>query len=63
MRLLGVVLADGVEAQELEAGLDAETVDATLGLLLKYQDDVVQVQGTEAARLLAEIARLGETQR
>jgi MoxR-like ATPase len=43
--------------------LDAETVDATLGLLLKYQDDVVQVQGTEAARLLAEIARLGETQR
>ena len=37
--------------------LDPETVDATLGLLLKYQDDVAQVQGAEAARLLAEIAR------
>jgi len=37
--------------------LDSETVDATLGLLLKYQDDVAQVQGGEAARLLAEIAR------
>jgi len=37
--------------------LDPETVDATLGLLLKYQDDIAQVQGAEAARLLAEIAR------
>jgi MoxR-like ATPase len=37
--------------------LDPATVDATLGLLLKYQDDVAHVQGAEAAKLLAEIAR------
>jgi MoxR-like ATPase len=41
--------------------LDPQTVDSTLGLLLKYQDDVVQVQGTEVTRLLAEIARHQET--
>jgi MoxR-like ATPase len=37
--------------------LDPATVDATLGLLLKYQDDIARVQGSEAARLLAEISR------
>jgi len=37
--------------------LDPATVDATLGLLLKYQDDIAQVQGAEAAKLLAEIAQ------
>jgi MoxR-like ATPase len=32
--------------------LDAQTIDDTLGLLLKYQDDLARVRGTEAARLL-----------
>ena len=29
-------------------------VDETLGVLLKYQDDIARVRGAEAARLLAE---------
>jgi MoxR-like ATPase len=33
--------------------LDAQTVHDTLGVLLKYQDDVARVRGAEAARLLA----------
>ena len=40
--------------------LDAATVDATLGLLLKYQDDIIKMQGGEAARLLREVARQQE---
>jgi MoxR-like ATPase len=35
--------------------LDPEMVDSTLGTLLKYQDDIARIQGSEAARLLAEI--------
>jgi len=34
--------------------LDAGTVDATLGILLKYQDDVARVRGAEAEALLRE---------
>jgi MoxR-like ATPase len=34
--------------------LDPETVNDTLGVLLKYQDDIAKVRGTEAARLTAE---------
>jgi MoxR-like ATPase len=30
-------------------------VDETLGVLLKYQDDIAKVRGAEAARLLNEI--------
>ena len=37
------------------AALDAATVDATLGALLKYQDDLERVRGDEAARILAEL--------
>jgi MoxR-like ATPase len=37
--------------------LDPEVVQNTLGVLLKYQDDIQRVQGSEAARLLEE-ARL-----
>jgi MoxR-like ATPase len=37
--------------------LDNELVDDTLGALLKYQDDIARVRGSEAARLLEE-ARL-----
>ena len=36
------------------AVLDAPTVDATLGLLLKYHDDIERVRGALAAQLLAE---------
>ena len=32
--------------------LDPQTVDDTLGVLLKYQDDIARVRGVEAARLL-----------
>jgi MoxR-like ATPase len=32
--------------------LDPQTIDDTLGVLLKYQDDIARVRGAEAARLL-----------
>jgi len=35
--------------------LDPQVVQDTLGVLLKYQDDIARVQGSEAARLLASI--------
>ena len=35
--------------------LDAGTVNDTLGALLKYQDDISRVRGSEAERLLAEV--------
>ena len=34
--------------------LSAEAVDETLGVLLKYQDDIAKVRGAEAGRLMAE---------
>jgi hypothetical protein len=34
--------------------LDPEVVQNTLGVLLKYQDDIQRVQGSEAARILQE---------
>jgi MoxR-like ATPase len=34
--------------------LDPETVNDTLGVLLKYQDDIERISGEEAARLVAE---------
>ncbi len=39
-----------LDARELERG----AVDATLGVLLKYQDDIAKLRGEEAARLIAE---------
>ena len=33
--------------------LDPQTINDTLGTLLKYQDDIAKIQGSEAARLLA----------
>jgi len=33
--------------------LDPEMINHTLGVLLKYQDDIGKVQGSEAARMLA----------
>ena len=42
--------------QVLDAtALDPELLHSTLGLLLKYQDDIARVQGDEAARLLAQV--------
>ncbi len=35
--------------------LDPATITNTLGVLLKYQDDIAKVQGSEAARLLSEV--------
>ena len=35
--------------------LDSQSIDSTLGTLLKYQDDIARIQGSEAARLLQEI--------
>ena len=35
--------------------LDPQMVDSTLGVLLKYQDDIGRIQGSEAARILAEV--------
>jgi MoxR-like ATPase len=43
-----------LDAKELEPAL----VDATLGALLKYQDDIAKIQGAEAARLVAD-AKVG----
>ena len=39
--------------------LDPETIDETLGVLLKYEEDVRQVRGAEARRVLAEVAAGG----
>jgi MoxR-like ATPase len=46
--------AQALDALHREA-LDAGTIDATLGVLLKYQDDLARVRGAEAARILAEV--------
>jgi len=35
--------------------LEPEAVDSTLGTLLKYQDDISRIRGSEAARLLEEL--------
>jgi MoxR-like ATPase len=35
--------------------LDPDTVHNTLGMLLKYQDDIAKVQGSEAARLIERV--------
>ncbi|MEE9210153.1 MAG: MoxR family ATPase [Kiloniellales bacterium] len=37
--------------------LDPEVVDSTLGVLLKYQDDIAKAQGSEAARILEQVKR------
>jgi MoxR-like ATPase len=35
--------------------LDPDKVDTTLGTLLKYQDDIARIRGSEAARLLEDV--------
>ncbi|WP_193371487.1 AAA family ATPase [Pelagibius marinus] len=38
-----------------KVALDPQAVDDTLGVLLKYQDDIAKIQGSEAARILSEV--------
>lgn len=38
-----------------EVALNPQAIDSSLGALLKYQDDIARIQGSEAARLLAEM--------
>ena len=38
-----------------QIALDPTTIDGTLGTLLKYQDDIAKVRGSEAARILEEV--------
>jgi MoxR-like ATPase len=35
--------------------LDADAIDNTLGALLKYQDDIAKIRGSEAAKLLEQV--------
>jgi hypothetical protein len=37
-----------------QAELSPDAVDETLGVLLKYQDDITKIKGAEAARLVGE---------
>lgn len=37
--------------------LDPETIDSTLGVLLKYQDDISKMRGSAAAKILDEVKR------
>ena len=38
-----------------QVALDPTTIDGTLGTLLKYQDDIAKIRGSEAARILDEV--------
>jgi len=38
-----------------EVALNPQAIDSSLGALLKYQDDIARIQGSEAARLLEEV--------
>jgi MoxR-like ATPase len=40
-----------------KVALDKEAIDSTLGVLLKYQDDIARIHGSEAQRLLDEVKR------
>jgi hypothetical protein len=35
--------------------LDGDAIDNTLGALLKYQDDIAKIRGSEAAKLLEQV--------
>ena len=38
-----------------QVALDPKAVDDTLGVLLKYQDDIARIRGSEAASLLQQV--------
>lgn len=40
-----------------KVALDPQAIDSTLGVLLKYQDDIAKIQGSEAAKILDEVKR------
>ena len=40
-----------------KVALDPQAIDDTLGVLLKYQDDIAKIQGSEAARILEDVKR------
>ena len=42
--------------------LDPDVINRTLGVLLKYQDDIAKVQGSEAARLVEQVRAALRTQ-
>ena len=42
-----------VELNQLE--LEPSVINDTLGTLLKYQDDIARIQGSEAARILTQV--------
>ena len=37
--------------------IEPQTINDTLGTLLKYQDDIAKIHCSEAARLLADVMR------
>lgn len=39
--------------------LDPETIEQTIGILLKHQDDIAQLEGLSAAKLIEEIHARG----
>jgi hypothetical protein len=41
----------------LKPQLDPQTINDTQGTLLKYQDDIAKIHGSEAAKILAEVRR------
>lgn len=43
-----------------QAELAPAAVDETLGVLLKYQDDIAKIRGAEAARLVSEVRQAAE---
>ena len=38
-----------------KVALDSEAIDNTIGTLLKYQDDIAKIRGSEAARILEQV--------
>lgn len=40
-----------------KVALDPQAIDDTLGVLLKYQDDIAKIEGSQAAQLLEEVKR------
>ena len=46
---------DGIRGEAGQFPLDPATVNDTLGVLLKYQDDIARIQGGKAKELLDEV--------
>ena len=48
-----IVIAIGIHHHRL--ALDPETIADTLGTLLKYQEDIARIQGSDGEKLLSEV--------